>query len=172
MERFVISMTWEKKNNTNHFLFGQISKAEYVEDFQEPMKKVPELSSWFLLLLLFVPIGTIIYGVLYHLHAKKTLEYQQSVCEAFNEKYQDSRGVQIHRLPSHYGVRVKQLGKPIDGVELFSPLRENPFATTVNCTDPLSLPTEASPSSTVIASESSPSADSDLAAPILGEQVD
>ena len=72
---------------------------------------------------------------------KKARAYMAEVCDSFNKKYEEQRGVRIEQgkveaktakgatyFADGLKITVKQPGVPIPGVELFTPCRESAIA--------------------------------------------
>ena len=87
------------------------------------------MSGWFYLLGFFMAIvGLVVVGLIDHfVIGPKKHAYLQSVCDAFNAKYSESRGVSVKVTPScgSFKVTVRQPGVALPGVELFAPSKRN-----------------------------------------------
>ena len=117
-----------------------MSQKEYIEDLQEPLKKMPQMKMGMIVLCLIPILGTLAFiGHMVHTN-KKAKKHVQKVFDAFNEKYERSRGVHIsltmitqmtrngQAMVETILITVKQPGVPIPGVPLFTLSKEGLMA--------------------------------------------
>ena len=121
------------------WFLDQLSQKEYEDDILDPLskKKVPDTpcAMYFLILLWLFGLIPLFVCIFPH-YRKKAKDYIQSVCDAFNAKYESSRGVHLEYVDvprrkktdePDQGIKVivTKPGEPIPGVELFTPSKDN-----------------------------------------------
>ena len=118
----------------------QVSQKEYIDDLQEPVRKMPKLKVGMIALCIIPIIGQIAF-VSHMIHTnKKAKKHVEKVFKDFNEKYERSRGVRLsltktvqmthkgNRMVETIQITVKQPGVPIPGIPLFPLSREGLIA--------------------------------------------
>ena len=117
-----------------------MSQKEYIEDLQDAVANAPHIKVGLIALCIIPIIGQIVF-ISHVIHTnKKAKKHVQKVFDAFNEKYERSRGVHLSLTKTLQMTRkgqamvetilitVKQPGVPIPGVPLFTLSKEGLMA--------------------------------------------
>jgi len=118
--------------------FHQVSPAEYVEDFEKPLKEAVKFPVWAIIFNFIPLIGNIIWIIIVAcLYPKNSKKKGQAVFDAINAKYEQSRGIHLEWgkavtqtqdgnevLTDGIMITVKHPGVPLPGIELFTPCRD------------------------------------------------